>query len=552
MPKAVDLLRQGRDEELWQMCCGFLNLSIDEFMRIQERLLLRQLELLKNSPFGTKITHGAHPKTLEEFRQLVPLTDYKDYCPELLEKREDILPGKPTLWVHSSGRSGDYPCKWVPMTQEYVEQLSLILYGIGMLSCAKDWGDTSQIPDKVKLLYSVAPRPYVSGTFADILRLQTPLEYLPSLEEAEKMTYEERISAGFQQALSEGLDYFFGLSLVLVKVGEKLLESSGNINIWPYFKRPRALWRLTRGMVKSRLARRHILPKDIWSLKGIIGSGIDSWVYKDKIKELWGKNPLDLYSCTEGGVIATQTWDYEGMTFIPNLNFLEFISEEEQLKSQMDRSYRPATLLLNEVKAGETYEVVLTSFHGGAMVRYRIGDVVKITSLKNEKLGINIPQMAFERRVDGILDFFVVRLTEKTIWQAIEQTGVPYEDWTAYREPGDLVLRLFIEPKNDAKVNEEELAGIIYKQIMETSDEKADLLGNDMVDSVGFKVQVGLLAPGTFARYMSLRQDEGADLAHLKPPHISPSEETLSILVAKPEKAGLAIKTEVDSKEITV
>jgi phenylacetate-coenzyme A ligase PaaK-like adenylate-forming protein len=305
-------------------------------------------------------------------------------------------------------------------------------------------------------------------------------------------------------------------------------------------------------MVKSRLARRHILPKDIWSLKGIIGSGIDSWVYKDKIKELWGKNPLDLYSCTEGGVIATQTWDYEGMTFIPNLNFLEFISEEEQLKSQMDRSYRPATLLLNEVKAGETYEVVLTSFHGGAMVRYRIGDVVKITSLKNEKLGIDIPQMAFERRVDGVLDFFVVRLTEKTIWQAIEQTGVPYEDWTAYREPGDLVLRLFIEPKNDAKVNEEELAGIIYKQIMETSDEKADLLGNDMVDSVGFKVQVGLLAPGTFARYMSLRQDEGADLAHLKPPHISPSEETLSILVAKPEKAGLAIKTEVDSKEITV
>ena len=75
-----------------------------------------------------------------------------------------------------------------------------------------------------------------------------------------------------------------------------------------------------------------MLPKDFWSLKGIIGSGVDSWVYKDKIKELWGKNPLDLYSCTEGGVIATQTWDYDGMTFIPNLNFLEFIPEDEQIK----------------------------------------------------------------------------------------------------------------------------------------------------------------------------------------------------------------------------
>jgi hypothetical protein len=102
-----------------------------------------------------------------------------------------------------------------------------------------------------------------------------------------------------------------------VKVGEKLSESSTRIDVRPYLGRPKALWRLTKGMVKSRLAGRPMLPKDLWSLRGIIGSGVDSWVYKDKIKECWGINPLDLYSCTEGGVIATQAWDYGGMTFIP-------------------------------------------------------------------------------------------------------------------------------------------------------------------------------------------------------------------------------------------
>ena len=48
MPKAIDLLRQGRDEELWQMCCGFLSLNIDEFMEIQERLLLSNWNYLIN------------------------------------------------------------------------------------------------------------------------------------------------------------------------------------------------------------------------------------------------------------------------------------------------------------------------------------------------------------------------------------------------------------------------------------------------------------------------------------------------------------------------
>ncbi len=78
MPKAVELLRQGRNEELWQMCCGFLSLNLGEFMDIQERLLLEQLELLNSCPLGKKIMHGAKPKTLEEFRRQVAWTTYED------------------------------------------------------------------------------------------------------------------------------------------------------------------------------------------------------------------------------------------------------------------------------------------------------------------------------------------------------------------------------------------------------------------------------------------------------------------------------------------
>jgi len=548
---ASDLLKQGRTEELWQMCCGFLDLDIKQFMEIQERLLIDQLKQLNNSMLGQKLFRGKKPQTMEELRRLVQLTTYIDYLPELSEKREDALPGKPALWAHSSGRSGEYPYKWVPLTSEYVQHLSASLYGIGMISCANYRGDTSRIPPEIKLLYGVAPRPYISGTFADVLRMQSPFIYLPSLEEAEKMTYEERIAEGLQQALSQGIDYFFGLSLVLVKVGEKISQSSQKINLIPYLKQPRVLYTITKGIIKSKIARRHIMPKDLWDIKGIIGSGIDSWVYKDKIKELWGRNPLDLYSCTEGSVIATQTWDYNGMTFLPNLNFLEFLPEEEQIKVEMDRTYIPRTLLLNEVKAGETYEIIITNFHGGSLVRYRIGDMIKIISLTNETTGIKIPQMAFEQRVDGILDFFVVRLTEKTIWQAIEKTGVAYTDWIAYRLPGDSVLRILLEPKNGAKVDEKELAAVIRQHVMQTGDEKAQFLKDDFVDAVGFQVEVKLLQVGTFDEYIARRQMEGADLAHIKPPHINPSNETLAVLTRKTEFTSLAA-TDDDNQKVYV
>jgi len=539
MPKVVELLQQGRNEELWQMCCGFLTLSLEQFMAIQKRLLLEQLELLNNCALGHKVMNGAKPKTLEEFREWVPLTTYANYCPELLEKREDILPVKPALWVHTSGRSGEYPCKWVPISPAYSHQMSVLMCGIGMLASSKEWGEASSFPQRPRIVYTVAPRPYVSGAMASMLQEQTPLDYLPPLEKAEALSFEERTKLGFKQALSHGLDYFFGVSLVLVAVGNKFSQSSNGVDIRPFLSQPKALFRLARGLVKSKLARRPMLPKDLWSVKGIMCSGLDSWVYRDKIKEFWGRYPLDIYSSTEGGFIATQTWDYDGMTFIPNLNFLEFIPEVEHFKWQLDHSYQPKTILLDEVKAGENYEVVITNFHGGVLVRYRIGDMVRITSLRNEKLSIDIPQMVFERRADDLLDFAAIKLTEKTIWQAIEKAGIAYEDWTAFREPGEAVLNLFIELKDGCQASEEDIAAAVYKQVTKPDNDEFTLstVQDDALDMVDFKVKVTLLPKGAFANYTSQRQAEGADLAHLKPPHINPSEKVLSLLLAKPEVA---------------
>jgi hypothetical protein len=59
MSTATELLRRGKTEEMWQKYCGFLDLSVEEFMETQRHLLVEQLELLANCELGQKIMRGA-------------------------------------------------------------------------------------------------------------------------------------------------------------------------------------------------------------------------------------------------------------------------------------------------------------------------------------------------------------------------------------------------------------------------------------------------------------------------------------------------------------
>ena len=111
-----ELFRQGKNEELWQRCCGFIDLSLKEFMNIQSRLLKEQLTLLKKCELGRNILKGANPENITEFRELVPLTTYADYAPYLLKRKMDVLPRKPIMWQYTSGKYGEYTHRWAPVT----------------------------------------------------------------------------------------------------------------------------------------------------------------------------------------------------------------------------------------------------------------------------------------------------------------------------------------------------------------------------------------------------------------------------------------------------
>lgn len=526
MSNLAELFKTGQYDELWKRCCGFIDLSIDEVMRIQRQLLLEQIEVLTKCELGQYIMGGLSPSNIDEFRQKVPLTTYEDYAPFLLKRKMKGLPRKPILWQYTSGKSGDYAYRWVPVTARQLDEIEPLIFALLLFSTCKRRGEVAfKAFDRV--LYGMAPPPYATGTMTRVFPYEL-LRFLPPIDKAENLPFEDRIRDGFDQALTEGLDLCLTLSSVAVAIGNRFSQRSGKTDIRPLLKRPRALARLAKGILKSRLAKRPMLPRDLWSPKGLITYGIDGSVYREKIKDMWGRYPLDFHGCTEAVMIAMQTWDYQGLTFVPHLNFLEFIPEEEAIRARQDPEYQPSTLLLDQVTPGN-YELVITSFHGGPFIRYKLGHLIKITSLRNEKLNIDIPQMVFLTRVDDQIDIAgFTRLSEKIIWQAIENSEVSYVDWTARKEVQDKpILNVYMEMKETNHLTSQEISEFIHQELRKLDTPYAELEAFTGLHAL----KVTLLAKDAFSSYKLKQQLAGAELEQLRPPHINPSDEILDFLL---------------------
>jgi len=527
METAAELLRQGRRDELWRKYCGFLDLNLREFMDVQERLLMEQIELLSQCELGRKLLGHRVPASAAEFSASVPLTTYADYLPYLDKRQEDVLPTEVCEWARTSGRSSEHGFKWVPYSREMVNKVGEFAVAAFLLASCSGRGDVRLEPGDT-CLYTLAPPPYFSGAaIARGVVEQLDPVFIPPLEVGNKMEFGERIREGFKLGLTSGIDLFYGISSVLVAIGEQFQKRSGEFKFSREMLDPRLIYRLLRGVVRSKLAGRPLLPKDLWSVKSIVAGGMDTAVFKDTIEVFWGRQPLEGYGGTEIGGVALQAWNFKGMTFLPDFSFLEFVPEEDFYRSQEDPDSEISVLRLDEVDLG-IYELVVTNFHGGVFTRYRTGDLVEIVSLSDEEIGVNTPQMVFHARADGVIDMGnFARLSEKVIWGAVEESGISYVDWTVRKEYVEEkpVLHLYLEARD--QVEDGDAKTLIHQKLKEKDPGYAD-----MEDMLGFDpLKVTLLPSGAFARYMQERRAAGADLAHVKPPHINPSDRTLRRLM---------------------
>ncbi len=445
-------LKKQQYDQLWQEYCGFLDLSITEYMQIQHRLMLEQIQLWSQCGLGRKLLKGRCPRTVDEFRKTLPLTNFSDYADVLLHKQNDMLPAEPIIWIQTTWEGGKHPVKLAPYTKSMLDVYQSNIIAALMLSTSTERGKFNINPQD-KILFGLAPLPYVTGLFPLLLEEEIQLKFLPPVEEALKMSFGERNKKGFELAMRNGVDFFFGLSSVISYITENSFasgngKSSGSVKKLFSSSLPMAGRLLKAGYISKRDGM-PIKPKDIFKLKGFVCAGTDTQYYKTSLEEAWGCRPMEISAGTEPTCIGTETWARNGLIFFPDACFYEFIPEQEMYKNLEEPGYQPKTYLMNEVVPNQNYELVISVLKGGAFARYRVGDVYRCLGIGSEGEKIMLPRFAFVDRVPTVIDIAgFTRITEESISDVVRLSGLKISQWLAlkeYNQDHRPFLHMFVE-----------------------------------------------------------------------------------------------------------
>lgn len=501
-------LHEYSKEEIWEEYCGFLTLSKEGFMDIQKRLLMEQIELWSSCGLGQSILKGKHPRTIEEFREMVPLTTYEDYAPTLLSKQTGDLPGEPVLWVQTTWEGGVHPIKVAPYTKGMLDTFKHNVMSCLILATSRKKGDFD-ISVTDHMLYALAPLPYVTGLLPLLFKDEIDIEFLPSVRDAVNMSFKERNVQGFKLGMKKGIEYFFGLGSVLYYVSQSItsmpLGRKKSLKDRLSSISPKMMARYMVAKKKCRKENRELLPKDLFQLKGFMCAGTDNRCYKEGLERMWGIPPMEIFAGTESTCIGCETWSREGVYFLPDACFYEFIPENELDKNLADPEYQPRTILWDEVVPGGVYEIVLTVLKGGAFARYRIGDMFRCTGIGSQLENNQIPRFQYIDRVPQVIDIAgFTRITENSINQAIELSSLPIAAWTAKKEFTDNnrpYLHLYVELERDnlagsavsIRILQDQL-GIYFRYLDQDYEDLKKILGVD-------PLKITLLKCGTFETY---------------------------------------------------
>ena len=381
------------------------------------------------------------------------------------------------------------------------------------------------------IMYNVPPRPYLSGFVAFGMERRFGLKGILEPAVAEHMEFKTKIRTNFEAAMESKVDLIISLTSVLVSAGEQFedsmaLRKNGNNSRG---KRAKLSWRarlkLANAVLKAGLNGRRPRAGDMWDPKGIIGWGVDTPVFRDRVKRYWGVAPREIYACTEGGVMGVQSKGANGMVFNPYMNFLEFLPASEAARLEADPAYAAQTQLLCEVVPGEKYEVVISSYYGMPFVRYRLGHQIRFLEPSGAE---SLPEFEFLGRSDDRLDIAgFTRIDEKTMWQAVRDTGLPIGSWTARTESrdGKPILHLYAEA--DDGIAQAEAEDKLHMALRAEDD-----FYRDLEDMLGIRpLEITLLPSGTWDRYYDSRLRQGLELHYLVPPRMNSSEDDVSELV---------------------
>ncbi|KAJ4975100.1 hypothetical protein NE237_000206 [Protea cynaroides] len=260
--------------------------------------------------------------------------------------------------------------------------------------------------------------------------------------------------------------------------------------------------------------------------------------YMKKLRHYSGDLPLVSadYGSTESwiGVNVDPSSPPENVTFavIPTFSYFEFIPLYRQNKDFTSTVYdfiEADPVPLTQVKVGQEYEVVLTTFTG--LYRYRLGDVVEVAGFYK-----GTPKLNFICRRKLILTVNIDKNTEKDLQLVVErgsqllnQTRAELADFTSHadvvNQPGHYII--YWEIKGEV---EEQVLGECCRE-MDASFVDHGYVVSRRVNTIG-PLELCIVERGTFRKILDYFVENGAALSQFKTPRCTSNQVLLRILNA--------------------
>ena len=222
-------------------------------------------------------------------------------------------------------------------------------------------------------------------------------------------------------------------------------------------------------------------------------------------------------------------------SLLTSILFVEFIPLADADSTQ------PTTLLADEIKVGEMYEIVITTSDG--LYRYRNGDLIRVLE---EGDGSEPPVIDVLGRKSLILSVFGEKVTDYQLAAAIMATTGPDGPWNQYLVQGYMmtananslppVYQLWVElspkaPTNDSGTNIQAIlsegAAYIDKKLTEMNVIYANFRVGNMIGLMS----VSEVNTGTFVTIIStLKKRSLVSESQLKIPHITTDPQLIEVL----------------------
>ncbi|GAB4382034.1 MAG: GH3 auxin-responsive promoter family protein [Elainellaceae cyanobacterium] len=412
----------------------------------QERYLWQLLQLQQATQLGQAF--GLHEiKTIDQFRQQVPVWSYSDYEPyseRVAQGEPNVLNPEPVVYINlTSGTTGKQ--KKVPVTRRFQRSLgraNVTSFGFFM-EALRTYSVERSVPLKFGPMVStnsvcvqgqtsggIDYGPVTVGSYrmSRFLCSQFFAQPFTAMEVADSASrHYVCLLFGLCHPHTRGMSANFPMLILrtchyLDKYAEELIHDINSGTIAPWLKlepelrtrlerQHRALPSRARQLREVLRSAGRLTPQLAWPKLSLVATakGGTSNFYLQRFPEYFGDLPVygGVYGTAEGTFSVYHDLESEGGILAIESGFYEFIPPDQW------EAEHPQTLLPTEVKVGEYYRMLVTTYSG--FYRYDIGDVVEVIGFYEQT-----PIIVFRHRRGGLLSSTTEKTTEFHVTQTMQ------------------------------------------------------------------------------------------------------------------------------------